>query len=90
MSELEPQARISLYSLPLQLALACVAFLFFRETRSEIGAWLIVASWLVGVVAIISSIVAAVTTRRIRWLGLLVAAIVVAFLSAYFFAGFGL
>jgi len=83
-------AKICLYSLPLQLAIACIAFFFFRETRSEIGAWLIVASWLVGIVAIISSIVAAVTTRRIRWLGLLMVAIVVAFLSAYFFAGFGL
>ena len=90
MHELKAPARIALYSLPLQLAIACVAFLFFRETRSEIGAWLIVVSWLLGVVAIISSIVTAVTTRRIRWLGLPVAAIVVAFLSAYFFAGFGL
>jgi hypothetical protein len=90
MRESKASAKVCLYTLLLQFAMACVAFLFFRETRSEIGAWLIVASWLTGIVTIISGIVATIATRRIRWLGVTIAGVVVSFLSAYFFAGFGL
>ncbi|HEV2606483.1 MAG TPA: hypothetical protein VGT79_00740 [Xanthomonadaceae bacterium] len=89
MRKLEVLPKAGLYSLPLQSALVCVAFLF-RDSASEVGAWLIFVSWLPGLVGFFSGIVLTFTTRRIRWLGLSFAAFVVWCASVFYLAGFGL
>jgi len=90
MRELEVSGKIALYSLPLQCALACLAFFFFRETSSQMGAWQILVSWLVGFVGLLSGLITAAKTRRMRWLSLPIASFFVACASVLFFVGFGL
>jgi len=89
MRKLEILPKVGLCTLPLQFALVCMAFLI-RENESEQGARLILVSWLPGLVAFISGIVATFTTRRFRWLGLSFAAFLVWCASVLFFVGFGL
>jgi len=89
MRVLEVLPKTGLYALPLQGALVCVAFLV-RNSVFDFGAWLALASWLPGFVAFCSGIVTTFTTRRIRWLGLSVAAFFVWCASVFFFAGVGL
>jgi len=89
MRPLEVLPKVGLYALPMQFALVCMAFLI-RENASEQGARLILVSWLPGLVAFLSGIVATFSTRRFRWLGLSFAAFVVWCASVVFFAGFGL
>ena len=67
----------------------CVAFLI-RDSATDVGGWLILVSWLPGLVAFLLGIVLTFTTRRIRWLGLSFAAFVVWCTSVVFFAGIGL
>jgi len=80
---------VALWALPFQFALVCMAFLI-RESASEEGSRLILASWLPGLVALLSGIVVTFTTRRIRWLGLSLAAFLVWCASVLFFVGIGL
>jgi hypothetical protein len=89
MRALEVLPKAGLFALPPQCALVGAAFLF-RDSSIEIGAWLILVSWLPGLVAFCSGIVTTFRARRIWWLGLSVAAFCVWCASLLFFAGVGL
>lgn len=89
-SPLTVSAKVGLSSFSLQCALVVVADFYLRETDSQSGAWVILVSWLVGFIAIVSGIVTTTKTRRYRWLGLSAAAFLMACFALLYFAGFGL
>jgi hypothetical protein len=86
-SEVMPKVRS--YSFPLQCVLVCAGYLL-RGSSIEIGAWLILASWLPGFVAFCLGLATMASVRRMKWLGLSVAAFIVWCFSVVFFAGVGL
>jgi hypothetical protein len=89
MRPLEVLPKAGLCVLLMQFAFVSMAFLI-REHESEQGARLILVSWLPGLVAFVSGIVATFTTRRFKWLGLSLAAFLVWCASVLFFVGIGL
>jgi hypothetical protein len=82
-------AKASPYILPLQFGLVVIAFIV-RSGTDPTGAVLIEASWLVGLVAFVSGIVAAIATFRFGWLGQSIAALTIGVLGFVYFIGIGL
>ena len=73
--------RVAAYSLPLQCAIFCVALVFYFSALRAAFGFSFRLSLLAGLIAFVCGIVAAISTRRARWLSLSAAAAFVAFFT---------
>jgi hypothetical protein len=74
-------SKIGSHALPIQCGLLIVAVVCVAAKLGSALGWFLAASLLAGLVAFLCGIAVAFTARQIRWLGLSVAAALVAFFS---------